>query len=323
MEQLTRFIELLKNYLGDDEFSFEHNGKTISVVDGSYQDSPFSQQDFQLHEDYESDSSNYIYRINITNGEITVQHKLPQNLADTLRKSFTGEEEDQPLSSLNHPPQPAPRDKLLHSDFLAQVQSNGDSVAVDFNGSTLTYTELDNVSSALALEITSKKLFVPLLLPPSLELYVGYLAALKSGNAFSPFDLQAPIERHLGLLEDLSAEVVLGLGPREEWIPASVNYMDVTTFIDTKKHSINQLTHQASSDDVAYVLFTSGSTGKPKGVQIQHSAAAASIQSHLAVRPLDNTVRWFQFAPSTFDPVGYPFMKHSKLIHYSLSWRHL
>ncbi|TIB70322.1 acetyl-CoA synthetase-like protein [Wallemia mellicola] len=302
MQQLTRFIELLKNYLGDDEFSFEHNGKTISVVDGSYQESAFSQQDFQLHEDYESDSSDYIYRIKIINGEITVQHKLPQTLADTLRKSFTGEEDNQPLSSLNHPPQSAPSDKLLHSDFLAQVQSNGDSVAVDFNGSTLTYTELDNVSNALALEITSKKLFVPLLLPPSLELYVGYLAALKSGNAFSPFDLQAPIERHLGLLEDLSAEVVLGLGPREEWIPASVNYIDVTTFIDTQKDSTSKLTYQASPDDVAYVLFTSGSTGKPKGVQIQHSAAAASIQSHLAVRPLDNTVRWFQFAPSTFDP---------------------
>ncbi|EOQ99429.1 Nonribosomal peptide synthetase 2 [Wallemia ichthyophaga EXF-994] len=302
---MERFQTLLKEFLCDDEFTYEHNGSTISCADGSVEVSPFTHQDFQLHEDYESSCDDYLFRITINNGHVTMKHRISQELAHTLKRFFINNDDDLPLSKLNHPPSKPPIDKLLHSDFITQSKMHADCVAVDFNGSTLTYAQLDSLSSALAVQIPCTRAVVPLLLPPSLELYIGYLAALKSANAFSPFDLQAPVERQLGLLDDLDASVVLGLGERDAWIKRDTQYIDVSAFMVeylSRECLAVDAPQQATPDDVAYVLFTSGSTGKPKGVQIQHSAAAASIQSHLAVRPLDNKVRWFQFAPSTFDP---------------------
>lgn len=254
-----------------------------------------------------------------------MKHRMPEDLAQTLKSVFISSDKDLPLSQLNHPPKPSPGDKLLHSDFITQSQINPDCVAVDFSGSTLTYAQLNRLTSALARRIPCRRSVVPLLLPPSLELYVGYLATLKSANAFSPFDLHAPVERHLGLLEDLEASVVLGLGARDDWIPEGIHYIDVTAFMEENvngEYEVVGTLPEATPEDVAYVLFTSGSTGKPKGVQIQHSAAAASIQSHLAVRPLDNKVRWFQFAPSTFDPVSFTITRSAKLTQISPSWRH-
>ncbi|KAF9033277.1 acetyl-CoA synthetase-like protein [Hymenopellis radicata] len=236
-------------------------------------------------------------------------------ISQDIVKDFEG------LSVLNYPPRPYPSSTqkytLLHEGFLAQAAMHPEAIAIDFLGAaddvtarqTMTYAELDRRSSALSKFIRhmipgEEKSIIPLALPPSTALYVGYLGVLRSGHAFCPLPGldNAPVERIVELVGDVDAPLVLGLGSRPSWMAdmSSVAWKDINE-IDGDVEGLEG--HWPPKEtDLAYVLFTSGSTGKPKGVQISHLAVSASIASHLSVRSLPLGTRWFQFAASTFDP---------------------
>ncbi|KIY67738.1 putative peptide synthetase [Cylindrobasidium torrendii FP15055 ss-10] len=224
------------------------------------------------------------------------------------------------FSTINYPPAPYPtattKHVLLHDGFLEAAAKYSDAIAVDFlsaeghpvQRSSLSYAELENQSLRLAQVLRgllgSKTSVVPLALPPSIELYVGYLGVLRSGNAFCPLPGldNAPASRLVELVQDVAAPIVLGHTPRPEWMAplTGVVWLDISKLGDLKTDVTSWSSPKC--DDLAYVLFTSGSTGKPKGVQIEHLSVSASIASHLAARGLPRDTRWFQFAASTFDP---------------------
>nr|Q52US9.1 RecName: Full=Nonribosomal peptide synthase fso1; AltName: Full=Ferrichrome A biosynthesis cluster protein fso1; AltName: Full=Ferrichrome A synthetase [Omphalotus olearius]AAX49356.1 putative peptide synthetase [Omphalotus olearius] len=230
------------------------------------------------------------------------------------------------LSIVNHPVQSvlSNRKPLLHAAFVERADETPDALAIDYLSAideyplrkTLSYGDLDKYSLAVARILrgivpSTEKAIVPLALPPSPELYIGYLATLRAGYAFCPLPGcdAAPVERIRELITDVSASVVLGLGSRPPWLAdlGHIRWVDISLEADNfalKSASLvdGQDWVEPEADDLAYVLFTSGSTGKPKGVQITHLAAASSIAGHLAVRPLPPYTRWFQFAASTFDP---------------------
>ncbi|KIK69417.1 hypothetical protein GYMLUDRAFT_152778 [Collybiopsis luxurians FD-317 M1] len=230
------------------------------------------------------------------------------------------------LSIVNHPVQSVLSNSkpLLHAACLEQAAMRPDQIAVDYLAATgvhpqrrtLSYGELDKYSFVVAKILrgmipSGEKAVVPLALPPSPELYVGYLATLRAGYAFCPLPGcdAAPDERIRELVTDVGASVVLGMGPRPSWLLVleNVRWVDISLESDDSEVKCalvgdRQDWEDPDENDLAYVLFTSGSTGKPKGVQIPHLAAASSIASHLAVRPLPPYTRWFQFAVSTFDP---------------------
>ena len=312
-DYLNRFVNLLQDLTSDDEFNFKYNGKNLNFIDGNlFEASGDDSNLYQLIVNHQQSYEGFILKITIDKDQLSLHYKssiIPKLLAQNLLNRFFNLDCNT-LSCLNHPPLPSPSNKLLHTDFLHQAQINKDCTSVDFyKGGSLTYSSLHLISAHLSSLIKFRDQIIPLLLPPSLELYVGYISVLRSGNAFSPFDCQAPLERLLELTTDLNASLILGTGQRPDWIPENVDWIDVTYFITLDHSSFSQYKDiEISPNSLAYVLFTSGSTGKPKGVQIQHSAAAASIASHLSVRKLDKSVRWFQFAPSTFDPVSFNYI---------------
>ncbi|KAG7451863.1 putative peptide synthetase [Guyanagaster necrorhizus] len=269
-----------------------------------------------------------LFHLQIRSSSLVLQFSekhIPNSLAWRLLHLYTQESgtavfctNDDELSLVNHPPQAYPfsaeRPALLHGAFLQKAAANPDATAVDFLDvqnaprRAISYRQLDQRSYTIARIlhhfVHERKSIIPLAVPPSPELYVGYISVLRAGCAFSPLPGldTAPVERILELVRDVGAPVVLGMGFRPEWMDAieDVHWVDVASACAPAEAPLEW--EPPCESDLAYVLFTSGSTGKPKGVQITHLAAACSISSHLAVRALPPGTRWFQFAAATFDP---------------------
>ncbi|NTX36076.1 amino acid adenylation domain-containing protein, partial [Myxococcus sp. CA033] len=191
--------------------------------------------------------------------------------------------------------------------FEQQVDRAPDATALDFEGTRLTYRELDERANRLARHLRSLSVGpetrVALCAERSVEQVVGMLGILKAGGAFVPLDPAHPPERQGFMLSDSGAPVVLAHqrvmdelplrgemlveleGPRPEYAHLSVGRLDAVV---TPEH-------------LAYVIYTSGSTGRPKGVLVPHAGlrntALAAVQAH-GFRPED---RVLQFASMTFD----------------------
>ncbi|GLY85075.1 non-ribosomal peptide synthetase [Actinoallomurus iriomotensis] len=159
--------------------------------------------------------------------------------------------------------------------FEAQVARTPDAPAVTFEGSTISYAELNARANRLARYLVERgagpEAFVALVLPRSIELVVAVLAVLKSGAAYVPIDPDHPADRIDFILADTGP--VLVIRPDD---------VDVLGYEDTDPGV------PVSPDHAAYAIYTSGSTGRPKGVVVPHQNV---------VRFLRSLERWFDFGP--------------------------
>ncbi|KAL2264496.1 hypothetical protein VTJ83DRAFT_7006 [Remersonia thermophila] len=217
---------------------------------------------------------------------------------------------DNAMSIVNHPPTRLPGPRLLH--HLVQQHSEDGQPAIDFlaldeSRASLTYRELHDASDALASRIacrTSQRrkdgnLVVPVLIPQSPELYIALLAILKAGGAFCPMNLDVPPERAKFILGDVAAELVITTSELAPKLPEGGHSVLIVDDKPSESSPVGTPYRQATSADLAYVMYTSGSTGTPKGVGITHDAATQSLLAH--DRHIPSFSRFLQFAAPTFD----------------------
>ncbi|CAG7956192.1 unnamed protein product [Penicillium salamii] len=223
-------------------------------------------------------------------------------------------------------PEPAilPGPGLLHDLALRGFNDSNHAIeflAADGDVRCLSYRDLDRLSSKLASEIArastdAGQRVVPVLLPQSVELYIAWLAILKSGAAFCPLNTDAPTDRIEFILQDVAASVVITNGALTSRIPPK-DHISILTVDDLQTDktpmepfSIDHTPH------LAYVMYTSGSTGRPKGVGVSHLAATQSLLAHDDLIP--QFKRFLQFASPTFDvsvfEVFFPMMRGATLI---------
>jgi amino acid adenylation domain-containing protein len=201
---------------------------------------------------------------------------------------LTEAERNQLLVEWNNTCAEYPQDKCIHQLFEEQVERTPDNVAVVFEDQKLTYRELNAKANQLAHYLQTlgvrPEVLVGICVERSLFMLVGLLGILKAGGAYVPLDPKYPKERIAFMLEDAQVSVLLTQQTLVETLPqhsAQVVYLDADEF--AAGESVDNLTSEAKSTNLAYLLYTSGSTGKPKGVAIEHRSTVALLSWATAV----------------------------------------
>ncbi|MCV6967428.1 AMP-binding protein, partial [Mycobacterium intermedium] len=155
--------------------------------------------------------------------------------------------------------------------FAAQVARTPEAVAVTFEGSSLSYRELDEASNRLAHLLVESGAgpgrFVALLLPRSAEAVVAMLGVLKAGAAYVPIDPAVPVARVGFVLADAAPVAVITTTELADRL--ADHNLPIINVADAQNHSAAGLT-MPGPNDIAYLIYTSGTTGTPKGVAVTH-----------------------------------------------------
>jgi len=199
---------------------------------------------------------------------------------------LTQDEEHQLLVDWNATQADYPTDQCVHQLFEAQAERTPDAVAVVFEGSELTYRELNVRANQLAHHLASMGVepddLVGICVERSLEMMIGLLGILKAGGAYVSLDPAYPKERLAFMLEDGRVAVLLTQKSLANELP---EHKAQTICIDSLWQDIvaagdtNNPGSAVMPNHLAYVIYTSGSTGKPKGVMIEHRSAVNLLHS--------------------------------------------
>jgi bacitracin synthase 3 len=200
-----------------------------------------------------------------------------------------------------------PKDLSLVDLFEEQAKKNPNRVAVVFEGTELTYNELDQRSNQLAhfllenYQIKSNDL-VGIQLERSDQMVVTILGVLKAGGAYVPIDPEYPSSRKEYIVQDSDVKLLI----TNANFVFDIDYYDGEVFAIDVEFEPENYNHDrpevnANITDLAYVIYTSGSTGQPKGVMIQHQAIVNTILAQIQGFEVDSSSVGLQFASFSFD----------------------
>ncbi|WP_413752530.1 amino acid adenylation domain-containing protein [Streptomyces sp. R-74717] len=214
------------------------------------------------------------------------------------------------------PPATAPHEPgpTLPALFEQQVRRTPAATAVECEGTTLDYAELNSRANRLARLLAARGVGhedrVALLLPRSELFAVAALGVLKAGAAYVPVDPGYPARRIGHILDDAAPTCVVvaaGTASLVAGADAPTLVLDAPdTTASLGGYAADDLTDAERTAPLtaacpAYVIYTSGSTGQPKGVVVTHAGIpnlTRAVVAHLGVRPGS---RVLQFASMGFD----------------------
>ena len=233
-------------------------------------------------------------------------------LADTSQRVafatlLTEKEREQLVVRFNQTRREYERDQTIVGQFESQAEQLPEKIALEADGRTLTYSELNTRANQLAHALrrrgVGQETVVGVCTERSLELIVGILGVLKAGAAFVPLDPTYPRERLAFMLEDSRAEVLL----TQEHLLAGLSQHEIASIcLDSDwpqiaAESAENLAGGPTVDNLAYVIYTSGSTGKPKGTMIQHGSLFDYTQTATREYSITADDRVLQFCSLSFD----------------------
>jgi len=163
----------------------------------------------------------------------------------------------------------------LHELLTNQAQMNSLKEAIKFEGSEISYENLEKQVNQLAHYLIGKGVakgdYVAVSLPRSIELLVTLIAIMKSGAAYLPLDPDFPSMRLKFMLEDSEAKYLI---TTKEFSTLFKTHTKIVLledmFLNLSQYPSSSPAVSVAINDIAYMMYTSGSTGKPKGVMVTH-----------------------------------------------------
>ena len=216
---------------------------------------------------------------------------------------------------LPDPAAPLPRggEALIHAAFLDRARETPQAVAIEHNGATVTYGELERGSRALAQRLRAAGLGpqdrVAILADRGPELIRAMLAVSRIGGVFVTLDSAYPEPRLASLAEIAAPRGIVtagapGLTPLAERLaqPLRATVLRAGSPAHRADAELTGL-DQARPDDPAYILFTSGSTGRPKGVACSHAPLSRFVGWQAAAFGLSARDRVTMLSGLSHDPL--------------------
>ncbi|ELB94764.1 non-ribosomal peptide synthetase, partial [Rhodococcus wratislaviensis IFP 2016] len=203
--------------------------------------------------------------------------------------------------------------RTLPELLAAAASVDPKAAALSYEGSEVTYRELDEQSNRLARLLIGRGIgpesVVALALARSPESVLSLWAVAKTGAAFVPVDPNYPTDRIVHMLSDSGAALALTVAEFRPTLPDCTSYVvvDAPGFDDeVSAHSAAVVTdadrtHPLALENPAYLIYTSGSTGTPKGVVVTHRGLAnfaTDERVRFGVTPRSRTLH---FSSPSFD----------------------
>jgi amino acid adenylation domain-containing protein len=202
-----------------------------------------------------------------------------------------------------------PRERCIHELFEEQVAGRPGATAVEYEGATLTYGELNRQANRLAHYLRGLGVKpderVALCLERGMEMMVGLLGVLKSGGAYVPLDPEYPPERLRFMLEDSAPKALLTQRHLRRLFADEQLTIPVMELEQEKHWELPETNPDRmagfTARHPAYVIYTSGSSGAPKGVVVEHQSVGNLLNWTQRTYPLSAEGAVLQNAPFGFD----------------------
>ena len=224
---------------------------------------------------------------------------------------FSWKEEEKIIEEYSQNIQPSIKvEKNIVSQFKDIANKFMNKVALNFSGETMTYEELDNKSTVLALQLRKSGInqgdYVLSLQEKGMEPIISFLAILKINAVYVPLDISVPKERFTYILEDSKAQYILinnTLNDERKRIikDKSINVISVDKNL-LLENKFEYIEYDYPCENLAYIIYTSGTTGKPKGTLISHNGAVnMALGMNLEFEFKNSSEVLLQFASLAFD----------------------
>ncbi|MDP3705951.1 MAG: amino acid adenylation domain-containing protein [Legionellaceae bacterium] len=199
------------------------------------------------------------------------------------------------------------REDTIPNLFEKQVQRYPDSIAIQFNKSTLTFKELDQSVNRMANYLThigiSIKSPIAIYLNPGVDMIIAILAIIKMGCYYVLLDINYPIKRILFMIQDSEANFIISTeNLQHNLVQVNSKIINIESINNIIGEQSSEFNSKAQSHDLAYLMYTSGTTGVPKGVKITNYAVNNHMSWMQEQFHFNSTDKILLKTPLSFDP---------------------
>lgn len=204
---------------------------------------------------------------------------------------------------------PESLERCIHDMISDQVRMNPEADAIHAWDGSFTYSELDQLSTQLALHLCEQGVtgqLIPLHFDKSKWMPIAAIAVIKAGAGCMAMDVTQPQTRLQSIVDQANAPLMLVSASKP---PPGDSFSNIRKIVVSAETSSSWSAADSTSlptvqpEDVLYANFTSGSTGVPKGAVNTHRGFASAIKHQQEYLGYKSAARVFDFASYAFDVV--------------------